>query len=113
MQEKSYCMRRLSSIKGPLSYIYCQYKNIDYIALKKLAKELQFLEKAWQEIGGDNRWKPAAGGRPSKAAEGDTLGHQTTVLQHIGKLHAAIVKSWAPNRVSEVHTDEQLVLQNL
>lgn len=68
------------------------------------ARKLQLLQdEAWQEIAGDihtraayNRWKLAAGGRPSKAAVGDMFRHQTTVLQHIGKLHDAIVKSWAP-----------------
>lgn len=72
---------------------------------RNLARELQLLQdEAWQEIAGDvhtrayNRWKLAAGGRPSKASAGDVLRHQTTVLQHIWAvmLHAAIVKSLVP-----------------
>lgn len=67
-------------------------------------EEEELLEgKVGQEVAGDvhpraasNRWKLATGGRPSKVAVRDMLRHQTTVLQPIGKLHAVIVKSWAP-----------------
>lgn len=67
----------------------------------KLARELQLLQgEAKREVAGDvhpraasNRWKLAAGGRPSKVSVGDMLRHQTTVLQPIGKLHAVTVKS--------------------
>lgn len=77
----------------------------------KLAREMILQDESWQEITGDvhtratyNRRKLAAGGRPSKASVGDVFKHQTTVLQHIGKLHCKVMST---HRVSAVRADEQ------